>query len=161
MIEKKEPPHVISRPWDGSHPPPAPVEVEPPAVDLGAIVLRGINAYRYLVDPKAVSAAENARLAEGANARNDAKGALRELVELLREDPTAAARACADDLSHAADALAAPNAIALAAANLHGQLRVLESMSHEEFVRKGAWVICHMRKALKTIDGEIAGKAES
>lgn len=50
------------------------------ATDLGTTILSGINAHRYLVDPASVSAEENARLEAGSNARNSAKGALRELL---------------------------------------------------------------------------------
>lgn len=53
------------------------------AVELGAIVLAGINAERYLPDPKTLSAAEDERLHEGSRARNDGKEALRHLLVIV------------------------------------------------------------------------------
>lgn len=59
-------------------PPPDPTT----ASELADIVMTGIFAHRYLVDPGSVSAAENALLTEGARERGDAKQALKELVVL-------------------------------------------------------------------------------
>jgi hypothetical protein len=50
------------------------------AAELGAIVLAGIRAHRSLVDLDSVSAEERSRLTQGSSDRNDAKGALRELL---------------------------------------------------------------------------------
>lgn len=50
--------------------------------ELAATIRAGIDAHRYLPDDGQVTASERALLQQGSEARNEAKGALRELVEL-------------------------------------------------------------------------------